>query len=77
VSYKNIIIGCIYRHPKSNVDHFTDELEKLLHYLNQCKYQVILAGDFSIDFFQYVTHQPTEKYLNMLYMLTILLHLSF
>ena len=76
MSYKNIIIGCIYRHPKNNVDHFTDELEKLLHYLNQCKYQVILAGDFSIDFLQYVTHQPTEKYLNMLYMLTILLHLS-
>ena len=64
---KNTIIGCIYRHPKSNVDHFTDELEKLLHYFNQCKYQVILTGDFNIDFFQYVTHQPTEKYLDMLY----------
>ncbi len=32
---KNVIIGSIYRHPKGNVDQFTDEM---LKYLNECNY---------------------------------------
>ena len=63
---KNTIICCIYRHPKSNVDKFAEQLDELLQHLNQCKYQVILLGDFNIDFFQFTTHQSTERYLDML-----------
>ena len=44
-----------------------EQLDELLQYLNQSKYQVILAGDFNIDFFQIITHQSTEKYLDMLF----------
>ena len=47
---KNTIIGCIYRHPKGNLDKFAEQLDELLQYLNQSKYQVILVGDFKIDF---------------------------
>ena len=57
----------IYRHPKSNVDKFAEQLDELLQHLNQCKYQVILLCDFNIDFFQFTTHQSTERYLDMLY----------
>ena len=64
---KNTIIGCIYRHPKGNLDKFAEQLDELLQYLNQSKYQVILVGDFNIDFFQIITHQSTEKYLDMLF----------
>ena len=38
-----------------------------MQYLNQSKYQVILVGDFNIDFFQIITHQSTERYLDMLF----------
>ena len=64
---KNTITGCNYRHPKGNIDQFMEQLEKLLQHLNQCKYQVILLGDFNADFLQYITYQLTEKYLDMLY----------
>jgi exonuclease III len=62
---KNIIIGCIYRHPKANIEKYTDELDELLKHLNQRKYQVVLLGDVNIDFLN--SHQPTERYLDMLY----------
>ena len=64
---KNTIIGCIYRHPKGNLDKFAVQLDELLQYLNQSKYQVILVGDFNIDLFQIITHQSTERYLDMLF----------
>ena len=46
---KNIIIGCIYRHPKANIEKYTDELDELLKHLNQRKYQVVLLGDVNIS----------------------------
>ena len=67
MSLKNIIIGCIYRHPKASIEIFTDQLNELLRHLNQNKYQFYILGDINIDFFQYLNHQPTEKYLDMLH----------
>ena len=41
-------IGVIYRHPKNNIAHFTDELSKTLDsYLNQ-PHHLALMGDFNI-----------------------------
>ena len=43
-------IGVIYRHPKNNIAHFTDELSKTLDsYLNQ-PHDLALMGDFNINF---------------------------
>ena len=39
----------------------------MLRHLNQLKHQVIILGDINIDFLRYVTHQSTERYLDMLY----------
>ena len=47
--------------------NFTEYFEELLGYINQRKYDVYILGDFNIDFFKYASHQPTEKYLDMLY----------
>ena len=42
-------IGVIYRHPKNNIAHFTDELSKTLDsYLNQ-PHDLALIGDFNIN----------------------------
>ena len=64
---KKHIISCVYRHPKSNIKNFTEYFEEFLGYINQRKYDVYILGDFNIDFFKYASHQPTEKYLDMLY----------
>ena len=42
-------------------------MEELLRKLNQGKYYIYLLGDFNINFLKYDSHQPTEKYLDMLY----------
>ena len=39
----------------------------MLKHLNQLKHQVIILGDINIDFLRYVTHQPIERYLDILY----------
>ena len=42
-------IGVIYRHPKNDIAHFTDELSKTLDsYLNQ-PHDLALIGDFNIN----------------------------
>ena len=64
---KKIVIGCIYRHPKANIEIFTDQLNELLRDLNHQKCQFFILGDGNIDFLRYLNHQPTEKYLGMLY----------
>ena len=72
VNLKNIIVGCIYKHPKANIEKFTEQLEELLGQLNQGKYDIYLLGDFNIDFLKYDQHQSTEKYLDMLYSYNII-----
>ena len=45
---KNIICGCIYRHPHNNFKEFFQYLEKCLSKLNKNK-EIFLAGDFNFD----------------------------
>ncbi len=60
-SKKHRIIGCVYRHPKSNIEIFTQRFEELLRCINQRKYGVYILGDFNIDFFKYTSHQPQRN----------------
>ena len=62
-----MIVGCIYRHPSSNLDNFISQLENLISSLHQSKHQVFILGDMNIDFLQVGTHSKTEDYLDMLY----------
>ena len=65
---KHLLIGCIYRHPRGNIDSFTTKLEELFEQNNlHNRYDVYIVGDINIDFFKFIGHLPTEKYLNMLY----------
>ena len=54
------------RHPKSNLDLLSDQLEEILRHLNQCKTDLWILGDLNVDFYKFITHNPTEKYLDML-----------
>ena len=47
-SSKNIIVGCVYRHPHENHDLFFDKFSESIEKINK-KYNVILMGDFNVD----------------------------
>ena len=49
---KNLMIGCIYRHPNSNLYLFTEKFDDLLKHLNQCEHDVYILRDLKV-------HQPS------------------
>ena len=51
---KNIIIGCVYRHPSPPISSFSEEyFESMLRKLTKLNKKCILAGDFNIDLIKY------------------------
>ena len=64
---KNIVIGCIYRHPNSDRTLFYDTLKKQLETLNSKGKEVLLLGDVNIDFLKYNKDAQTSRYLDMLF----------
>lgn len=64
----NLIVGCIYRPPSSDINTFNDELTKMLErdYFKKAK-DIVIMGDFNINLLQYKVHIPTSEFLiNML-----------
>ena len=63
---KNIIVGCIYRHPSMNLCEFNNEhLKNLLAKLNNKKHSFLL-GDFNIDLMKTDVDSYTTDYFDML-----------
>ena len=60
----DIILGVIYRHPKSNSKLFVDELNKTLEQLETTK--VYLIGDININIFSINNAKYASDYGNML-----------
>ena len=46
---KTVIVGCIYRHPNSDLAEFTVQLNNIIQGLNP-RIQIYIFGDFNIDF---------------------------
>ena len=51
INNQKVIIGCIYRHPKGNIDHFTSALKNTISHINDNTLAIIL-GDINIDLMQ-------------------------
>ena len=47
---KNIVCGCIYRHPRHHQAEFLDYMDSTLHKLTKEGKEIHLCGDFNIDF---------------------------
>ena len=63
---RNIVIGCIYRHPHyNNLIDFTDDLSNTLKKLNKEKKDVYIAGDFNIDLLQYENNSKCSDFFNL------------
>ena len=75
---KNIIIGCIYKHPNLETEQFNEyflkELsEKLLKEKNK---EIILMGDFNIDLLKYEQHKDTSTFLDFMYLNALIPHIT-
>ena len=57
---KNIIVGCIYRPPNSNIC----DLMKKLNSLNK---HIYLLGDYNVDLLHFNTHQSTSDFINLMF----------
>ena len=62
----NILVGCIYRHPKMDLFEFIHHylkppLEKLAK-----EQKTFFLGDFNVDFLKYEQHKATNEFLDSL-----------
>ena len=64
---KPTVVGCIYRHPNSNLLNFTDQLNNIIKSINPDICNYFLIGDTNIDFMKVNSHCQTEEYLDMLF----------
>ena len=53
---KNIVCGCIYRHPNNEVELCNDYISKCLDKITKEKKECYLSGDFNIDLLKYETN---------------------
>ena len=65
---KNIICGCIYRHPHNNFKEFFQylELEMCLSKLNKENKEIFLAGDFNFDLLKTETDTNTQNFYDLM-----------
>ena len=64
---KNIGIGCIYRHPRTNnMDDFNHYMKKTLSKINKENKEVYLTGDFNIDLLKYDIVPRYQNFYNMM-----------
>ena len=64
---KNVIVGCLYKHPFMSIDKFNDEF--LLPPLEQASKenkQLILLGDFNINLLKSETENSVSNFLDIL-----------
>ena len=47
---KNIVCGCVYRHPRYFLTDFMDYMDSTLHKITKEGKEIYLCGDFNIDF---------------------------
>ena len=63
----NIIIGCIYRHPKMDLYKFNDKyFNTFLDKISKENKSVFLIHDFIIDVLKHDKHAPTNEFLDSL-----------
>ena len=61
---KIIVCGCLYRHPNSDIEDFTDYLTKILAKINKENKECYISGDFNIDLLKYDTNSKYSDFLN-------------
>ena len=60
---KNIVCGCVYRHPNRDPTKFFEYLETTFAQLNKENQNIFIMGDFNSDLLQYETHNLTNDFI--------------
>ena len=63
---KNIVCGCFYRHPSSDINEFTTYISKSLTKITREKKECYLMGDFNVDLLKYESSTKHRDFLNNL-----------
>ena len=65
---KNVIVGCVYRHPSMNVEEFNKVyLTELLSKLSREDKTIVLMGDFNIDLLKYDNNVDSADFVDLMY----------
>ena len=73
---KNILVGCIYRHPSMSVEEFnTDFLSPLLVKASSENKQIFLLGDFNVDLLKSDSVKEVSDYLDIISSFNFLPHI--
>ena len=65
---KNIIIGCVYKHPKHEVSGFTNNfITPLLDKLSNENKDIMIMGDFNINLINYNDDKNTGNFLDTMF----------
>ena len=66
---KNLIVGCLYRHPTSPVsvrDFTSEHMEPLLTKISKEKKEIVLMGDFNVDLLKTSSNNSAGEFFNNL-----------
>ena len=63
---KNIVCGCIYRHPRSNLESFQKYMENCLGILSKENKDVYISGDFNTDLLKLESNSSYQKFYNLI-----------
>ena len=63
----NVIVGVIYRHPRTNYQTFQSKFCNILHKLHHSNSSYIISGDFNIDVGKQNSDSKVSDYLNDIY----------
>ena len=71
-SERNVLVGCIYRPPKSCIAEFNDRLKSLLTSLTGEKKHIYLTGDFNINLLNADSHILTSEFIELMFSTSLL-----
>ncbi len=63
---KNIVCGCIYRHPRANLEEFNEYMNKTLVTLSRENKDTFIAGDFNIDLLKLEKNNSYQDFYNLM-----------
>ena len=67
IEVNNIVIGSVYRPPNTNMDRFTNCIEKVMSQLKRENKLCYIAGDYNINLLNVDTHMASSVFLELLY----------
>jgi hypothetical protein len=66
-SYRDILIGVMYRPPNGNLENYNNYLNDFLEIIKTEEKLIYICGDFNINLLNSTTHTDTDNFLNCLY----------